>query len=144
MVAFLIELRLAQHADVNLRSDLIGILRLVLAVPPADRADVSLKVCEEPFSRGRYVPGESPRVVIVAEEHEMIQLQESLQPFLAEEIDSIANNGIQKFICGEHIQSHSIREIVAAQSEGCVDRQKMMLNIAQFLVDASQPQAEGL
>ena len=73
VVPFLIELRLAQHADVNLRGHLIGVLRLVLAVPSADRLDVLFEVGEESFSRSRYVPAESSRVVILAEEHEMIQ-----------------------------------------------------------------------
>jgi hypothetical protein len=47
MVSFLVELRLAKHADVDLRSHLIGIFGFVLAVPTADRSYVVTEVGEE-------------------------------------------------------------------------------------------------
>jgi hypothetical protein len=138
MVSFMIELWLAQHANVNLRGHFIRVLGFVLAVPSPDRLDVMFEVGEESFSRGGYVPAESSRVVIGAEQYEMIQLQESFEPVIAEQIHAITDNSIKELIRGKHVQPHGVREIVAAQVESCVDRRKMTLNIAQFLVDTSQ------
>ena len=51
MIPLLIQLRLAEHADINLRRDLAGIFPLMLAIPPADGLDVSAQIGEELLAR---------------------------------------------------------------------------------------------
>src|SRR5215469_5087044 len=74
MVSFLVELWLAKHADVDLRSYLIGVFGFMLAVPTADRFYVVTEVGEELLPGRGYVSAESSGVVVSSEEDEMIQL----------------------------------------------------------------------
>jgi len=75
---FLIELRLAEHADVNLRRHLIRILGFVLAVPAADRFYILLERFKEVLPSRGYVSAESLRVIISAKQNKMIQMQKCL------------------------------------------------------------------
>jgi hypothetical protein len=84
MVPFVIELRLAEHTDVNLRGYLIWVLSLVFAVPAAYRFHILAKVRKEALARRGDVPAERSGVVVSTEQHEMIQLQKSLQSRVAE------------------------------------------------------------
>ena len=59
MVPFLIELRLAEHAGVNLRRHLIRILGFVLAIPVSDRFYILLECFKEALPSRGYVSAES-------------------------------------------------------------------------------------
>ena len=63
MIAFLIELWLAKHADVDLRRDLVRVLRLMLAIPTADRLYIAMEIIEKLPSGHSDVPTERARII---------------------------------------------------------------------------------
>ena len=72
MIAFLIELWSAKHAHVDLRRDLIRVLRLMLAIPPANRLHISAEVIEELPSSCGDVATERARIVAPTQQHEVV------------------------------------------------------------------------
>lgn len=74
----------------------------------------------------------------------MIQLQKGLKPWFAEKINPVPDERIEKLVRRQHILADGIRKIIAARREGRINGRKMPLYIRQFLVDASQSQAEWL
>ena len=73
MVSFLIELRIAEHADINLRRYLKWIRRPMLSVPAPNRFHILSEVGEEPLPRRRDVSDECSGIVTSTEQHEVIQ-----------------------------------------------------------------------
>jgi hypothetical protein len=144
MVSFLIELRVAEDADVNLRGYLKWIRGAVISVPPANRLHILSEVGEELLSRRRNVSAECHGVVGSAKQDEMIQLQQSLQSLVAEKINAVMNNRIQKLVRRKHVLPHDISKVIAAQFQGGIDRRKVTLHITQLLFNASQTQAQWL
>jgi hypothetical protein len=68
MIAFLIELWSAKHAHIDLRRDLIRVLRLVFAIPPANRAEV-IKELQSGYGD---VATERARIVASTQEYEVV------------------------------------------------------------------------
>ena len=142
MVAFLKQLWLAKHTHVDLRCDLIWIVRVVLPVPALDRLNVSAEVLEELSSRRGNVSIVRAQIVSLPQKHEVVELQERFQPFVAEEIDVVLHDCIQKLICRKHILSHGVGKVVAAAIEYCVDCRKVTLRIVQLILDAPEVQSQ--
>ncbi len=90
VIPLLIQLRLAEHADINLRRYLVGVFSPMLAIPPADGFDVSAKIREELLASRRDVLTVGAGVISPAKQHEMVELQQHLESFVAEEVEHFA------------------------------------------------------
>src|SRR6202034_2796365 len=121
MIAFLIELWLAEYAHVDLRRDLIWVLHLMLAIPPPDRLDVLSKVSEElPPGHGD-VPIEPIPIVPPTEQHKMVELQERFETLIAKQVETVSDNRVEKLVRGEHVLPHRVAKIITAAVEDPVD-----------------------
>lgn len=141
MIAFLKQLRLAQHADVDLRRDLIWVLRLMLAIPTPDRLDVSAEVIEELPPSRRDVPTESTPIVSPPQQHEVVELQQRFDPLAAEEIEPIIDDRIKKLVSREHVLPHGVAKVVTTAIERRIDFREVTLHIPQRIVDALEVQS---
>ena len=103
MIAFLIELWLAKHARVDLRRDLVWVLRLMFAIPAPDRLDVSTEVIEELPSGHSNMPIERAQIVPPTEQHEVVELQERFEPLVAEQVELVVDDRIKKLVRREHV-----------------------------------------
>src|ERR1700689_591820 len=117
MIAFLKKLRLAEYAHVDLRRDLIRVLRLMLAIPPPDRLDVLGKVNEELLSGHGDVPIERLPVVPPSEQHKMVELQERFEPLVTEQVEVVSDNRVEKLVRSEHVLAHRVAKIIPAAVE---------------------------
>ena len=141
MIAFLKELWLAQHAHVDLRRDLIRVLRLMLAIPPADRLYILTEVIEELPSGPCNVPTERARIVRPPEQHEVVELQKRFEPLIAEQVKLVINDGIEKLIRREHVLPHQVSKIITTALEHGIDCREVTLHVNQLIFNASKVQA---
>lgn len=138
MIAFLKELRLAEHTYVDLRRDLIWIRRLMLAIPTTDRLDVTHEVSKELLSGHGDVPTECVWIVRSAEKHEVIELQERFESFIAEQVEAVFENRVKKFVGCDHVPANAITKIVAAAIQHRIDSREVALHIVQFIINAPE------
>src|ERR1700722_19339230 len=125
MIAFLIELWLAKHAHVDLRSDLIRVLHLMLAVPSADRLYIETEVIEKLPPGHSDVLAECARVVSPTQQHKVVELQERFEPLVAEQVEVIIDYRIEKLVRREHVLPHRIRKVIPTAIEHPVDCREM-------------------
>ena len=98
MISFLVELWLAQHADIHLRRDLIRVFRLMFAIPAADWFDIPVKIREEPSSRYLDVSAESTCIISSSEKHQMVEVQEGFESLIAEKVNVVIQECVKKFV----------------------------------------------
>ena len=142
MIAFLKELWLAEHAHVDLRGDLIRVLRLMLAIPTADRPYISKEVKEELLSRQSDVPIKSVRIISATEQHEVVELQERFKPVITEQVETVIDYSIEKLVSCEHVLPHPVSKVIPTAIQRRVDCREMTLYVAQLILNASKMQAQ--
>ena len=121
MIALLIELWLAEYAHVDLRRDLIRVLRFMLAIPTAKRLYVSTEVIEElPSGRGDVLT-ELARIISPTEQHEVVELQQRFEPLLAEQVQAVIHCRIEKLIRREHVLPHCFTKLITTAIEHRID-----------------------
>src|ERR1039457_1240520 len=138
MIAFLKELWLAEHAHIDLRGDLVRVLRLMLAIPTADRPYILKEVKEELVSGQSDVPTKSAWIIPAAEQHEVVELQERFNPLLAEQVEVVIGYRIEKLVSREHVLPHRVSKVITTAIECRVDCREMTLHVAQLILNASK------
>ena len=141
MVPLLIQLRLAEHADINLRRDLVGVFSSMPAIPPADGLHVSAKIGEELLARRGDVSTVGAGVISSAEQHEVIELQQRLESFLTEQVDTFLDNRVEKLVGRDHVLAYYVSEIISPQVKCGIDRREVALHINQLIFNAPETQA---
>jgi hypothetical protein len=142
MIAFLKQLRLAKYSDVDLRCDFIWVVRIMPAVPTPDRPNICAEVLEELLSGHCNVLIERAEIVTLPKEGQVVQLQERLEPFFAEEVELVLNDRIKKLVRRKHVLAHGVGKVITATVEYGVDGWKVMLHITQLIFNAPKVQSQ--
>jgi len=142
MIAFLIELWLAKHAHVDLRRDLIRVLRCMLAIPPADRLYISTEVIEELPSGKSNVLTERVRIISPTEQHEVVELQERFEPLVAEQVEVIIDYRVQKLVSCEHVLPDRVSKVITTAIEQSIDCREVTLHFKQPILNACNTQVQ--
>ena len=142
MIAFLIELWLAKHADVDLRRDLVRVLRLMLAIPTADRLYIAMEIIEELPSGHSDVPTERARIISPTEQHVVVELQERFEPLVAEQVEVMIDYRIDELVSCEQVPPDRVSKVIATAIEHRIDCREVTLYVAQLILNASKMQAQ--
>jgi hypothetical protein len=114
----------------------------VLAIPPADRFDVSTKVIKELSSSNADVTTELAGIVSLTQKHQVVKLQERFKALVTEQVYVLIDQRIEKLKRRDHILPYRVSEVITAQVELRVDRGEMTLHLAQLIINAPEAQTQ--
>jgi len=77
-------------------------------------------------------------IVPFAEQHEVIELQQRFESLVAEQVETVFEYRVKKFVSCQHVPPNTITKIVTAAIEHCIDSREMALHIAQFIANAPE------
>jgi hypothetical protein len=101
----------------------------MLAIPPADGLDIFVKIGEELLARRGDVSTVGAGVICSAEQHEVIELQQYLESFVAEQVDTLLDYCVEKLVGRDHDLPYYVSEVISPQVKYGVDRREVALHI---------------
>jgi hypothetical protein len=68
-------------------------------------------------------------VISSAEQHEVIELQQRLESFVTEQVDTLPDYGVEKLVGRDHVLPYHVSEVVSPQVKYGIDRREVALHI---------------